>query len=365
MSYPGSLLRTLLKPLRPRSLLARIKHDWRSGWAALAAGALVASLFAVGAAPAAAIDEDSKPDALDAITGLNGDYDPGDITVAEGGTTVWAWTGENGDKVEDGGDGLAHVNLTETAPVTADAAKMTNDMGMGVVRAAFGSTVTVTIQLVDADGGDAGPPEGGASYRVVVRSQADNQNAASDDLADPENLTTGGSSVSTNMYQVDASGKVTFTVTAVDPDSNDDDDPDTGSVERVRVTYVVTQVSGPLADPADPGSGQAAVTGSTDTVMFSDGPSVPRGAAVAASADYLMAPTSGSASNVVTVTITDQYGKPMRNQMVRLSSTYAPTGDRTSEFPVARRTDSSGTVRIVYTLHGRGLRRDCRRTHRQ
>ena len=34
----------------------------RSGWAVLAAGALVASLFAVGASPAAAIDEDSKPD---------------------------------------------------------------------------------------------------------------------------------------------------------------------------------------------------------------------------------------------------------------------------------------------------------------
>ena len=56
---------------------------------------------------------------LDAITGLNGDYDPGVITVnvQAGGTTVWAWTGERGDKVEDGGAGIASVNLTETAPV--------------------------------------------------------------------------------------------------------------------------------------------------------------------------------------------------------------------------------------------------------
>ena len=46
-------------------------------------------------------------DALDAITGLSGDYDPGTITVnvKAGGTTVWAWTGDSGDKVEDGGDG--------------------------------------------------------------------------------------------------------------------------------------------------------------------------------------------------------------------------------------------------------------------
>ena len=92
-------------------------------------------------------------DALDAVTGLSGDYDPGTITVnvAAGGTTVWAWTGENGDEVEDGGEGLASINLTETAPVTADSAKVTTDIAMGVTRQAFGNTVTVTIQLVGAE----------------------------------------------------------------------------------------------------------------------------------------------------------------------------------------------------------------------
>ena len=42
--------------------MPQIVKKRRSGWAVLAAGALVASLLAVGAAPAAAIDEDSKPD---------------------------------------------------------------------------------------------------------------------------------------------------------------------------------------------------------------------------------------------------------------------------------------------------------------
>ena len=39
-------------------------------------------------------------DALDAVTGLSGDYDPSTITVnvKAGGTTVWAWTGDLGDK---------------------------------------------------------------------------------------------------------------------------------------------------------------------------------------------------------------------------------------------------------------------------
>ena len=42
--------------------MPQIVKKRRSGWAILAAGALVASLLAVGASPAAAIDEDSKPD---------------------------------------------------------------------------------------------------------------------------------------------------------------------------------------------------------------------------------------------------------------------------------------------------------------
>ena len=63
---------------------------------------------------------------------------------------------------------------------------------------------------------------------------------------------------------------------------------------------------------------------------------------------------SGSASNVVTVTVVDQYGHPMRGHLVRLSSTHTPGADRESTFPVARRTDSSGTVRIGYTYTGAG-----------
>ena len=45
----------------------------RSGWAVLAAGALVASLFAVGAGPAAALDEDSKPNSVAATSACVGD----------------------------------------------------------------------------------------------------------------------------------------------------------------------------------------------------------------------------------------------------------------------------------------------------
>ena len=66
-------------------------------------------------------------------TNLSGDYDPGTIAVnvKVGGTTVWAWTGESGDKVEDGGEGLASINLTDPGTVTATGAKVTTDLGIG------------------------------------------------------------------------------------------------------------------------------------------------------------------------------------------------------------------------------------------
>ncbi|MXY12416.1 MAG: hypothetical protein F4033_05015 [Acidimicrobiaceae bacterium] len=306
--------------------------------------------------------------ALDAITGLDGDLEPNaiDVNTQAGGTTVWAWTGERGDKIEDGGEGIAHINLTDTAPVTALNAKVTTDMTKGAIRAAFGSTITVTIQLVGANDADAGPGADGASYVVFVRSETNRTstdaatadfNAAADDLGTTPAAVDASSaiaSVTRSVLSVDADGMVTFPVTASDPDPNNADDPETGSVDRVRVTYTVTQMSGP-ADANDP-TQQAAVTDGTATITFSDAPSVPRVAVVTPAVDYLAAPTNGAASNVVTVTVTDQYGKPVRGHMVRLSSIHSPAGTpaNTSVFPVARRTDSSGSVRIGYSYTGGG-----------
>ena len=292
-------------------------------------------------------------DALDAVTGLSGDYDPGAIAVnvQAGGTTVWAWTGESGDEVEAGSEGLASINLTETAPVTADSAKVTTDMAEGATRAHFGSTVTVTIQLVgndDSNYADAVPPATGASYTVTIRSEADDLNAASDALNSASTEVTDATAVYTKTVKVDASGKGTFEITAVDPDPNDADDPDTGSVDRVRVTYTVEAgtspaINGDLSDTeGDPPE---------QTITFSDAPSVARSASLKPAADYLTAPTSGSAANVVTVTVVDQYGKPVRGHLVQLSSNHS---DDLSTFPVARRTDSSGTVRIGYSYMGTG-----------
>ena len=307
-------------------------------------------------------------DGLDAITNLSGDFDPGSITVnvKAGGTTVWAWTGESGDKVEDGGEGLASIKLTEAAPVTADMAKVKTDMAMGVTRAHFGSTVTVTIQLVGdaaSNRADAVPASDGSnnSYTVTIL-RATDTNVRTDDA--PAAVTDAtASSKTTQVLKVDATGKATFEITASDPDATDKNNPDGADasgtdpavpdkIDRVRVTYTVapaTTNGGPAVDndisDTDAGS---------QTITFSDAKAVMTGASVKPATPFLTRPVSGKASNVVTVTVVDQYGGPVRNHLVRLSSVHVPAGARSSAFPVARRTDSSGSVRIGYTYEGAG-----------
>ena len=305
-------------------------------------------------------------DALDEPTGLSGDIDPGSIdNVQPGGRTVFAWTGESGDKVEDGGEGLASIGLTETAPVTATDTKVTNDLGMGVTRAHFGSTVTVTIQLVGdatANRADAGPPTGGASYTVTTRRAS--QTDIRGDVAPTAVDDAGASSKTTQVLKVDASGKATFTITASDPDATDRNNPVgadasgdepavPNKIDRVNVTYEVALGTGALQFATDIDGSSA-----TGTITFSDERGVFTAASLKTTADYLMAPSSGgSASNVVTVTVVDQFGKPVRGHLVQLSSNHStnpPAEADTSTFPVARRTDSSGTVRIGYSHRGTG-----------
>ena len=303
-------------------------------------------------------------DALDAVTGLSGDYDydPGVIAVnvQAGGTTVWAWTGESGDEVEAGSEGLASINLTEPSPVTADSAKVTTDLGEGVTRAHFGSTVTVTIQLVGFRNADAVPDEGGNSYKVTILRASQTGVPTDDHAVAPLPVSDDrAESKTTQVLKVDASGKATFTITASDPDptdsnNEDGDGPGTHKIDVVKVTYKVEEATGEPDGRAVNNDISDTDSENEQTITFSDARATLAGGYVKPATAFLMAPTSGSASNVVTVTVFDQYGDPIRGHLVRLRSTHAPIIGRDSIFPVARRTDSSGSVRIGYTYTGPG-----------
>ena len=89
----------------------------------------------------------------------------------------------------------------------------------------------------------------------------------------------------------------------------------------------------------------------TSRVMLEQGPvsdPTPADVKVEPIGAYAVVGTAANpASHGVTVTVTDQYGRPMRNQAVTLSS-----DSTSSTFPGARRTGSNGTVRIFYSHAG-------------
>ena len=285
-------------------------------------------------------------DALDDATGVSGDLTAKLTAVAKSGTTVWAWTGDEGDKVEDGAEGIASINLTEMPLAVATGAKATNDLPAGATRAVFGSTVTVTIQLIGAGDANAAPIDASgnridAKYNVTIRRENDLNQAT--DAANPSAVT-GGTTVTTVQVAVDASGMGTFTITADDPDPSDSNNADgtsaaTNKIDRTRVTYNIVTASG--------GQNVASGSGDTATFTFSDAKAKVTSGSVETATKYKLVAASGSVSNVATVTVKDQFGMPMRGHAVVM------TGHSDSDFPTPRTTDSTGKARIGYSHDGR------------
>ncbi len=272
-----------------------------------------------------------------------------------GGTTVWAWTGEEGDRVADRARGLARVDLTELKEVVATGAKVTHDMAEEARKAHFGTTVTVTLQLVGADNKDAVPPAGGASYRVAVSTWRGLDGTPAPESGSPYNRYSFTESV-------DGSGKLTFELTAEDPDPDDTGDTgDTGdgSTDEVRVGYTVTNAAGNRL-PAPTGAPCSSSDTGPSTVprcpVFSDEKPTIRRVEVTTPTKQASPPASGGeASNVAIIAVTDQYGDPISNVGVLLTSSIADeaaaagdTEERVELVRVPRVTLRDGRVRLPY-----------------
>ena len=257
-----------------------------------------------------------------------------------GGTTVWAWTGEEGDRVADRARGLARVDLTELKEVVATGAKVTHDMAEEARRAHFGTTVTVTVQLVDADNKDAVPPAGGASYRVAVSTWRGLDGTAAATSGPAYNLYSFTESV-------DDTGKLTFELTAEDPDPDDTDDTG-GSTDEVRVSYTVTNAGGNTLTIRAGASCSPSDTGpSPRCPVFSDEKPKIRRVEVTTPTKQASPPASGGeAANVAIVEVTDQYGDPIGNVGVLLTSSIA--AENVELVGVPRVTLRDGRVRLPY-----------------
>ena len=272
------------------------------------------------------------------------------------GVTVWVWTGDAGDKVDDGTDFVRFEQGPVTNPTAATKITVSPSQTM-TPTARFGTAVQFTGQLQHVDGGldkdtsvGTDPAAGGAEYSLVVAVYTGIADAGTFAVADATGVVTiqdaGAAALglvsrsAPETLKTDADGKLTFSLSTGDPN------PSATSTDDARtVVYVLTpgkNAPGAAAEGGDP-------TLSSGYVLFGEAASKVTTVKVESIGSYAEVPASANspASHGVTVTVLDQYGRPMRNQAVTLTSS-----DATSALPGVRRTGSAGSVRIFFSHPG-------------
>lgn len=246
-------------------------------------------------------DEVTEPDGNVTIT-------PGRLT---GPAVYWAWSADAGAKLD--WDVTENVSMdnsvvsnaaslslsTETAPASAKvSSSVSSDAEMGkTVR--YGTTVTVTIQLVDAS--DKNLAAAGHSYSWWATGEHDPQTSV---LA----------GTGTRVIQTDSTGKATFTLTASDPDTNRDGTNDNNKTTwTYRIARVPTDPSTPnVAANTDIGFTVTSGTGE-GSIIFDDDPGRATKVIATVQRAWTPQPQSGGVARVgVTGKVTDQYGNPLR-----------------------------------------------------
>ena len=278
---------------------------------------------------------------------LNGFNDSNDIGK---GVTVWVWTGDAGDEVDDDTDLVEFDQGPVTTPNPADELAVSPSQ-MRTPMARFGTAVQFTGQLQYADSGldkdtsvgavtEMGAAEFGLVKHVLTGTATDVEVDAATGAVTPTPASLGVVSVSVSeTLKTDADGKLTFSLSTDDPNPK-------SLVDTRTVVYVLTpekNAPGASNTPAD----QERVYG---YVVFGEASSKVTTVKVESVGSYAeLGNANNPASHGVTVTLTDQYGRPMRNQPVSLTSSIT---DGTTELPGVRRTGSSGSRTIYYTHKG-------------
>jgi len=270
-------------------------------------------------------------DVLDPVTGPDGDFTVGLGPTDEAVVTVWAWTGELGDVIRRGDDGLVSVAVS-TQGVEATRATVSNSLAENATHARFGRTVTVVVQLVGVNGLRAVPPEDGASYTVTKEAYSS--------VDAPATTSSGLWQKSTEVVEVDDTGKVEFVLDGDDPDRSDTGD---AAADEILWRYTVAPVGGspPLDVPVE-----------NVEVVFTDADPEAATIGLSTQVKYLRAARSSTrpASNAVIANVADQYGQPFRGAKVQLASTSAFFSSSRSFVA----TGPSGTARITYQHSGTG-----------
>ena len=224
----------------------------------------------------------------------DGNADIADLTLPEnpGTLTVWAWTGELGDKFD--ADMTDRATTMIDASLPAEMTQVTDDMKENATTLMFGDTVTYTLQLVDKNG----DPVAMEGIEYTIRSvEAD----ASTPMR-PDTRTTEG------VHKTDASGRIEVSYSADDPDTADT------SSDTMTLTLTITlPMDYPLSNKT---TGEVNLGGKTGvTATWSDADSMPTTLTLGQAVNYHQVNDDG-VRNTVTATLVDQYGDPVRSKKI-------------------------------------------------
>ena len=249
----------------------------------------------------------------DEVTELDGNLLV-EVSQTSENTVFWAWTGANGARLDwDTAADLSMDNTTVssaasltvatvTVPRTAKVTTSVSEDANGGNTVRYGTTVTVTIQLLDENGANIGVA--GQTYTWFATGVHN----------PPTSVLRGTGS---RVVTTDSSGKATFTLTQSDPDTNADQDlpgQDTAANDQTTWTYSITPVGRAVSPVANTMIGFN-VSGNTGTgsVVFDDDPSDPEKVKISLQRAWTPQPSQGGRASVgVTGKVTDQYGNPQR-----------------------------------------------------
>ena len=229
----------------------------------------------------------------DSTTDAAGDLTDLSLQITDADVSVWAWTGDRGDKFDS--DDTTRAQLTVGFSKAASQTLVTDNLGEGQERSKFGETVTVTIQIADEDDKAVASKGQRVTVEQVTRIGEGDSNRTS----------------SNNSMTTDADGKIVLEFTQTDPN--------TGGGDVATVTLTLSVPQGGLSLQNEDGS---AFTPKTYT--WSDEASVPKVLKLSARTNFGKASDEGSgAGNTVTATLTDQFGDPVRGKRISfLSDTF-------------------------------------------
>ena len=221
--------------------------------------------------------------------------------------TVWAWSGEVGDRYDS--DDVTAQSLAITVTKPGDKLKVTDSMAANATAAKFGATVTFTVQVVDEDGEEVALKDVAfsASVTETVDSGADG--------VEPVATSYGRS------YKTDEDGKVEFTFRQNDPRSGE-----RGDAAWLDLDINPGRLGAKTFEVDDKTTlkmaGVKAMALRADAaVVWLDTVSAPSVLKLSQAVDYHEASDTGQgAVNAVTARLTDQYGDPVSRRAVEFAS---------------------------------------------